>query len=261
MFKLGISSSCFYPVETEISFDKVCLTGCKYAELFICAPSELEEAFVKQIKEKADSAGVQIIAVHPFTSFMENTFLFSPYIRRFNDSIPLYKRYFEICRLFGANILTLHGAKDICSIPDEEHFRRFALLSDIGREYGVTLCQENVVHFKAQTADYLERMSNAVGENFGITLDIKQARRAGADAQDIIDRLSPFIKHIHLSDFNDEKDCIPPCSGKYNFEALFSKLKSVGYDGGLIIELYNHSYKEESEVKDSFNALNLMLNL
>ena len=108
MFKLGVSSACFYPLETEKAFDRVCRIGCGFAEVFLCAPSELDDFFIRQIKEQADAAGIEILSVHPFSSFMENTFLFSPYYRRYTDNLTLYRRYFEICAYFGSKILVLH---------------------------------------------------------------------------------------------------------------------------------------------------------
>lgn len=260
MFKPGVSSACFYPLETEKAFDKVCEIGCRFAEVFFCSPSELNDDFVKGIKRKADERGVKIISAHPFSSFMENTFLFSPYKRRYYDSVPLYKRFFEICRFLGADILVMHGAKDVCTISDDEYCERFAELAQIGKEYGVGLCQENVVHHKAESIEYLKLMSEKIGDDFGITLDIKQARRAGTDELRLIEELSPFIKHIHISDFTDTKDCVPPGKGKYDFEKLFSLLSEKNYTGGIIIELYRNSYGEYGEVAEAFNAVNFMLN-
>lgn len=260
MFKLGVSSACFYPLETEKAFDNVCEIGCGYAELFLCSPSELEDGFINQIKEKADRSGIGILSVHPFSSFMENTFLFSPYKRRFDDSFPLYRKYFEICRTLGSDILVMHGAKDVCSLTDEEYCERFYKLLCLGKEYGVSLCQENVVHHRGESIEYLKKMSSLIGEDFGITLDIKQARRAGTDEHKLIDELFPYIKHIHISDCNDVRDCIPPGTGNYDFFRLFSELDKKGYSGGIIIELYRNSYEKYSDVSASYKTLNFMLN-
>lgn len=259
VIKLGVSSACFYPLETEKAFDKVCEIGCGFAEVFLCAPSELDETFIRQIKEHADAAGINILSVHPFSSFMENTFLFSPYYRRYTDSIALYKRFFEICAYFGSDILVMHGAKDVCAISDEEYCERFAALSEIGKEYGVCLCQENVVHYRAESTEYLKKMAHLIGDGFGITLDIKQARRAGTDEFELIKKLAPFIKHVHISDCNSQKDCLPPGKGTYDFGKLFKALSDIGYTNGAIIELYRSSYSDESEVGISYNALNSLL--
>ncbi len=259
MLKLGVSSACFYPLETEKAFDKVCDIGCGFAEVFLCAPSELDSSFIKQIKTKADNSNIKIISVHPFSSVMENTFLFSPYYRRFADSIPLYRRFFEVCSYLGAKILVLHGAKNICSISDEECCERFSVLAEIGREYGVCLCQENVVQFKAESTAHLKKMAELIGENFGIALDIKQARRSGTDEFEITKELSPYIRHVHISDCNSACDCLPPGKGVYDFAGLFRALEDIGYSEGVIIELYRSSYSDESEVAASYNALNSLL--
>ena len=85
--KLGASTACFYPLETEKALLKVTELGYKYAEVFMNAPSELEEPFLKQLNTIAKDGGTDIVSVHPFSSFMESTCIFTDYQRRFDDFI------------------------------------------------------------------------------------------------------------------------------------------------------------------------------
>lgn len=78
--KLGASTACFYPLETEKALLKVTELGYKYAEVFMNAPSELEEPFLKQLNTIAKDGGTDIVSVHPFSSFMEST-VFLPIIK------------------------------------------------------------------------------------------------------------------------------------------------------------------------------------
>ncbi|MDE6766709.1 MAG: sugar phosphate isomerase/epimerase, partial [Eubacterium sp.] len=59
--KLGASTACFYPLETEQALKKVCALGFEKAEVFMNAPSELEEPFAKQLDKIARDGGVDII--------------------------------------------------------------------------------------------------------------------------------------------------------------------------------------------------------
>ena len=49
------------------------------------------------------------------------------------------------------------------------------------RAEGVTVCQENVNRFKSQHIAFCDRMRRALGDDFHMVLDIKQAVRAGED--------------------------------------------------------------------------------
>ena len=44
--KIGVSTSCFYPLETELAFEKIAKAGIKTAEVFFNAECELKQDFV-----------------------------------------------------------------------------------------------------------------------------------------------------------------------------------------------------------------------
>lgn len=259
MQKAGISTACFYPLETEKSFDIVCESGCSCTELFFNSPSEISDSFIKELRSKQLNYGIDIVSIHPFMSLAESFYLFSSYERRFHDIYPLYERYFEVMNELNAKICVLHGLKIPGSIPDELYFERFAKLIETGKKYGISVCQENVVNHRAQSLEYLKAMTDFIGEDFGIVLDIKQARRAGTNPYDIINTLHKNIKHIHISDFNDTKDCIPPLAGYFDFVHFFKVLKEKNYQGDYIIELYEHSYENTQEIFDSYSKISKLL--
>jgi sugar phosphate isomerase/epimerase len=52
--------------------------------------------------------------------------------------------------------------------------------------------------------------------------------------------------------------CLPG-KGVFNFSLLIDRLKDVGFDGALLIEVYKDDYKEESELKTSCEFVNELL--
>ena len=69
------------------------------------------------------------------------------------------------------------------------------------------------------------------------------------------------IVHVHLSDYNESKDCIAPCKeGMFDFENLFTHLHKSGYKGKYIIELYSDGYEKTKEITDGAKYLDAMLN-
>ena len=83
MNKVGISSACFYPEETEISFRKIADMGIKTCEFFINSPREIEDEFIDNILNIKNKYGMDIVSVHPYGSFAESFSLFSNYYRRY----------------------------------------------------------------------------------------------------------------------------------------------------------------------------------
>lgn len=259
MEKLGISSACFYPQTTEDSFLKLCENNIKCIELFFNSPSELSDGFVDDILSLKNHYAISIPSVHPFMSFAESFFLFSSYERRFYDILDLYKRFFEVMNKLESKYFIIHGAKIPGSVSDELYCERFSKLIDLGLEFNINVLQENVVQHRSQSIEYLEMMKNNIGNKFGITLDIKQAKRAEVDPFLLIEKLSGIIKHIHISDFDDNSTCIPPLKGQFDFIAFFDLLKHYNYNGNYIIELYNHSYENENEIYDSYQKIKKIL--
>ncbi len=84
-----------------------------------------------------------------------------------------------------------------------------------------------------------------------MTLDLKQCRRAGENPLDFISAVGDKIDHIHLSDFNDESDCVPPLEGKEKFEAIIKALRLKGYSGKFIIELYRKNFEKDQQIVDA----------
>ena len=251
MANIGMSTSCFYPLETEKSLEKVCKLGFKNVEMFINSYGELKEPFVSEYKRLINEYGINLVSVHTTASLADGYNYFSDYYRRFEESIEEFKKHIYLANELGSKYLVMHGIKKAMRSSDQLYFERFSILTDIAFENGVSLLQENVVNFRSESPDYIERMKESIGDKFGITLDIKQCRRAGEDPYEFIERFHDIIKHVHISDFDEYNDCITPLKGNFDFEKFFGAMNEYGYDGSYIIELYQKSYSDENEIKHS----------
>ena len=89
--KLGISTACLYPMETEKSLETLLGLGFQSFEVFLNTFSEMEPAFLKEMKKRVDDAGARIVSVHPFTCIFENMLFFTEYERRTQDGIEFKK--------------------------------------------------------------------------------------------------------------------------------------------------------------------------
>ena len=256
---IGISTSCFYPLETELSLLRVAALRADCCEVFFNSWSEIEEPFAARLKRAAREGGVRVSAVHPFLSFGETYLLFSEYRRRFDDSMELFKKFFSAAAMLEAGFVVLHGGRNPGAVDGREQFERYALLAEEALRQGVVLAQENVVHYRSQSPDFLERMKEHIGPLFRFVLDIKQARRAGYSPFDFSVPLADSLVHVHVSDFNAISDCLPPGEGGFDFAAFFAELSACGYAGDHIIEVYRGDFADDAQLRASADFLEKLL--
>ncbi len=259
--QIGTSSACFYPMETEKAFLHLAKLGFTESEIFFNSASELESSFLKELKSIRDAYGINIISLHPYASFSEGYKFFSRYGRRFFDGVENYKRYFEAATELGAKYLVLHGARGRIDITKEEYAERFGKLNEAAKAFGCIVAHENVVDYSGATPEFMQFMKAQLGDSFKMVLDIKQARRAKVDPYDFIRIMGDNIVHVHLSDFSEKCDCLPPYEkGLFDFERLFTELNKVGYKGKYIVELYSDNFRSENEILTSAKYLEGILN-
>lgn len=252
--RVGASTACFYPLETEKALDNVLELGFKDVEVFFNTVSELEETFVKDLRRRADSYGAKFLSVHPFSSALENTCIFGEYQRRYEDYIGLYQAHFRAAAMLGAKVAVIHGAIEQSKrpLPEEFYFERFQSLVDLGKKEGVIVAQENVVRFRSQSIEFLKNMRSALGDDFNMVFDIKQAIRSGYNPFEVVEEFKNDIVHLHLSDnlvSQDKKlDCMPLGRGEFDFKRLFTTMENAGYKGGSVIEIYSKGYDVMEEL-------------
>lgn len=253
--KFGISTACFYPEYTETAVEELGRNGVKLIEIFLNTFSEVKPAYAGQLKKRIDEYGMEVAAVHPFSSGFESFLFFTPYYRRFLDGLEQYQQYFDFMNRVGAKIFVLHGNRKDSPFSDELYFERFALLEEKARRAGVVLAQENVGPFKSGKLDFLERLNRALGGKAKFVLDIKQTVRAGENVFDFIERLGKNIIHCHLSDHRPGADCLPIGEGSFSFDRFFGALAEKGFCGTQVLELYRDNYRSYEDLYRSLQYL------
>ncbi len=253
--KIGVSTSCFYPLETEKSLLSVAKAGVKTTEIFFNANCELQKGFVNELKAIIDEYGITVTSVHPTMSLAESFMLFSAYERRYKEGISQYIRYAEIAQELGGGYIIMHGGKPNKVLDNNGYFYRFSQIAEIVKEHGAILLQENVAKYRAGNLSVLESMKDYLGDSAAFCLDIKQCIRGGYSPFDAISALGSSVKHIHISDNTADNDCMLPLSGNFDFFAFFELAKEAGYKGDAIVEVYRDAYKTQDELYKSYKNL------
>lgn len=257
--KIGVSTACFYPEETETALEKLSMAGINAFEIFFNADCELRGEIYGKIRSTVLENNLSVLSVHPYTSAVETMSLFGDYPRRLAEITDTYKRYFEIMNELGAKVFVLHGAlkSAICSM--ELYFERYSLLYEEGKRWGVTVAQENVSYCKGGSLEFLKEMKSTLKENCGFVLDVKQALRGRIDPFEIMDTLGDSLVHFHLSDHTDSSDCVPVGKGNFDFLRFVEAVKRTGSSGNIILELYRSGFGDIKELKESIEYMDVFL--
>lgn len=259
--RAGVSTACLFPTDLEQALHHLGQHGIKLTECFFNTPSELSKESLCRLKSGAASYGMEIASVHSFHSEMETFYFFTNYKNRLEDGLELYRRYFEAAAQLGAKYLVFHGDHNYSQFApcsEERAFHNIHALWSVGREYGVELLHENVCRCKGGHPDYLLRLHQAVPQ-LGFVLDCKQALRAGHSPMEFVDALGSSIRHVHISDSNAQRDCLPPGKGNCDLPQLLRALHEKGAEFSAIVELYSNSFDSLDELKESCDFVQRIL--
>lgn len=251
----GISTACVYPQETEQALRLLTDWGVAATELFFNAFCELEEPFLRGLSAMARAGGMRVLSVHPFTSGFEPLLLFSNYRRRTLDGFEIYKKYFHAANILGAEYVVIHGDFRGHNHPRSLYFDVFGELMEHGRRMGVTVIQENVSRCTSFTPDFFAEMA-AYLPDARFVLDTKQCVRAGVEVADMARAMGGRVCHIHISDHDEEQECLPVGKGVFDLTGFLRNLRlDSGFDGGVIQELYRDNYGALDELFEGYRRL------
>jgi D-psicose/D-tagatose/L-ribulose 3-epimerase len=154
----------------------------------------------------------------------------------------------DCCATVGSSILcgphqvalgvfTGQGATDDEWKRSVEHLRRVA---EYAADSGVVLAEEIVNRFELyhlNTLDQGIRLVDEVGHpNCRLHLDTFHAHIEEKNTADAIRRAGDRIAHVHIS----ENDRGVPGTGSVAWDATFSALRDIGYDGWLTVEAFGN---------------------
>ncbi|MEG1863495.1 MAG: sugar phosphate isomerase/epimerase [Oscillospiraceae bacterium] len=256
---IGISTGCFFPLKTDKALILVGELGAKFTEIFFNTDSELEEEYVYKLKSIADSYGIKVVSIHPFTSAIETFMFFSRQDYKLTDSLKFYEKYFRACNILNCEYVVFHGCfanAEYMGVAD--YTRILNLLSQRAAEYGVHISQENVTHFKCGYYENLVKVKDLADENIRYVLDIKQAVRAKQDIYKIIDLVGDKLSHIHISDFTDDENSLIPNYGNFDFKVFIDYLSAHSSAQYALIEVYNENVKDVKMLKNSLDFLSFL---
>jgi sugar phosphate isomerase/epimerase len=253
--KIGISTSCFYPMCTEKTLARIALLGFKQIEVFVNAPSESTVSYAKKLRKMAETEGLEIIAFHPFSSFAETYCLFGVYEQRRQDFYDIYKGYFEAAAAMGAMTFNFHGCHSDWTIEAERYCEIYHELFISATQLGVRFSQENVNRHYSANVDFINTMKQNLKDELWFTFDVKQAMRSGEDPSAVRDAMGDRLIHFHASDYHSDGSCALPGTGECHYaEILNAHIRSNKVSK--VIEVYSGDYTQETELRAAADFIN-----
>ena len=254
--KIGISTASLYPMETEKAFELLGRNGIPVTEIFFNSPSELREDFTDKLLKTKEKYGIEVASVHPCGSVGEPYFLFSEYLRRYEETRAFYRKYYAAAKKLGAKTVVLHGDSLVGHISMKEYCKRLCDMNLDAAEYGVSLSHENVNRYRAALPKNVEAIRRLGDDKQSFTFDVKQAVRAGCGVEEMLKAMKGKLVNVHISDNSSDGDCLLPGRGSFDFKGFFQALSSEGYDGACLIEVYRYAYDDVGELINSYRIVN-----
>ena len=256
----GMSTACFFPnIYTEQTIDRIAQMNIRHIEVFFCCFSEYKSSYVKELRKRIDDLGISVYSIHALSLQFEPQ-LFSPHARARQDSMDIYQQVLEAGAELGAGVYVFHGPSNV------KKARKFTVnypytaqyadpIAEMAKGYGIRLAWENVHWCWYAEPDFPAKLLPLLTtDNLWFTLDVKQAAQAGHDPSEYIAATKGHLANIHICDFerSAEHGIIPrlPFEGEMDFELFRRTLGETGYDGGMILEVYNHNYSEDRQLQN-----------
>lgn len=261
--RAGVSTaSLFMRKNNEEALPLLNELGVSVVEVFLTSFSEYGYPFAEVLAAKKGSLTVN--SVHDLNTEFEPQ-LFSSHPRVREDAYGWLDKVLQSANALGAPYYTFHGTSRVKRASRSgEHddfnamIKGFSTLTDYCRKRGVTLCLENVEWSTYNRIGVFEKLSKQIPALYGV-LDIKQARISEYPYEQYVEEMGEKLAYAHVSDIDENGKIRLPGQGVFDYETLIKRLQDVGFDGALLIEVYNGDYGAETELKTACDYLNELL--
>ena len=236
--------------------------GVKTAEVFLTSFSEYGREFGELLASRKGNLNVN--SVHDLNTEFEPQ-LFNAHPRVKADAYGWLDKVLESANCLRAPYYTFHGTSRMkraarSGVNDDfpSMIAGFSELTEHCRKRGVTLCLENVEWSTYNRPGVFSKIAAEVPALRGV-LDVKQARISEYSYETYLNEMGERLAYVHVSDIDGEGRIRLPGRGTFDFETLVGRLKDVGFNGALLIEVYKNDYDDVQELKQSCEYINELL--
>ena len=208
--------------------------------------AELKEKF-RQIKQYADSAGINIWSIHmPYGADCDPSHV-NETIRSCSENA--YRSYIDVVSVLEPEVILFHPSWRLGLNERKQRMSQLvktitSLNKDV-KEIGAIIVLENLIGYKLLRSPGVERpLGRTVEEMVEIMKSMPADVYAAVDMNHIknperlISALGSRIKSVHIADGDGEKECHQlPGRGKNNWTLILQALDQAGYTGPFLYEI------------------------
>ena len=248
MIRVGMSTSCVYPLESEHAFRLARLAGFDGVEVMVTQEEATQQA--EPLLELSRRYALPILSVHA------PVLLLTHFVWGRDPGVKL-SRTAELATALGAGTVVVHP-------PFRWQAGYAASFLDIVREtssqHGVEIAVENMFPWRAAGRNlkaYSPGWDPRVMDCDAVTLDFSHAALSGVDSLQFATDLGPRLRHVHLCDGSGAigdgqvfDEHLLPGRGRQPVAEVLEALTARGWDGAIVAEVNTRRAKTEQERLD-----------
>lgn len=243
--KVSVSTGLYYKKSYKEILDIIASTSCSNVELF------LNQAFidvdVQELKHELGKRNLKVVSIHSPLEFIV--------FPKGEDESYWINRCIEMSIVLGAEVIVSHmvfnkGNQNECDNLHKKNMLKFS------QNKSAVITTENMPNVEdGSSFGRLDVLYNFVSKNnLNFTFDTTHCAFDGTSIIEAYKKFKPFIRNIHLSDFENGIEHKVIGDGILPLGDFCKMLKDDGYGGCLTIEL-DFENKKRNDIADNKSAI------
>jgi sugar phosphate isomerase/epimerase len=241
MIRIGMSTSCVFPLPLEEAFRVARVTGFDGIEIMVTSNKPTQDA--AKLSELARAYAIPILSIHA-PVLLATQFVWGTSPRR------KLEKSAELARDVGATNVVVHPPFRW----QKASAREFEdVVAATAKTYRVEIAVENMFSWTINGRNIRAYSPSPYPTDLGVksmTLDFSHAALAGRDSLDFAFAMGKHLRHIHLADgvggtLFDEH--LVPGRGNEPVYEVLSYLASTGWNGSIVAEVNTHGVRSLDE--------------
>ncbi len=234
MIRVGMSTSCVFPLPLEEAFRLARLAGFDGVEIMVTNDSSTQDA--ERLGALSRSYGIPILSIHA-------PVLLATQLVWGTDPARKLDRSAELARAVGAQTVVVHPPFRW----QAAYSRRFeAVVGELADQYGVEVAVENMFTWTIGGQVVRAYSPSPYPTDLDVrsmTLDFSHAALGGRDGLEFALAMGERLRHVHLCDglggtIFDEH--LIPGHGSQPVAEVLGMLANTGWSGSIVAEVHTH---------------------
>ena len=245
MIRVGMSTSCVYPLGVEEGFRFAKLAGFDGVEVMVTNDANTQSA--ERLLELSAQYDLPIMSIHA------PVLLLTHFVWGRDPQIKLEKSA-ELARAVGASAVVVHPPFRWQAEYSTNFLR---IVRETEQASGIEICVENMFPWKVRGRSmkaYAPGWDPVVMDCDHVTLDFSHAALSGRDALEMATALGPRLRHVHLCDGSGSLDegkifdeHLLPGYGSQPVAEVLAFLAQTDWSGHVVAEVNTRKARTEEE--------------